>query len=321
MAYEVRVVAENVEAFVKAKDIFEITRDVNTVTRNNIRVTIPKGTAYLPAKMYVVGEAGSWVFYLSGKQLLSMGLEPFAHQMSHHNLTADLYDRTKAIIPAANLMAAFCIGLGMGMCTFWVGTAITAGTKMFQLYIFYEKNERAIKKVAAHSAELFSALTWMKEHAPVTHEQILKLLGEHLDDALYAAAGGITPSTCAPIVGRLIGQLVSMGKNGPGKYVKTGLVFWITTLTKMLATATATNFPIFLQAGLIRAGKATAAVIGEAFATAGQPVSEGVARMMEQEWKRPEAPEQIVQFFAAAKALSEEMGGLAQALDAEIPDF
>lgn len=164
--------------------------------------------AYDPdQQLLIVGQVYGRAWYLHGRGLWSCPLGEFIQGYQLGQITGQVYRQTRWIIPAAQAISAFGMALASGL---FGGIAIVAtvavtGTKATN---FYTMHQAQVDLAIRHLGTIVRALRWLGQNAPVTHRQVMDLLGTAMREALRSVPDGFDSSDVAAMLGALLGAMV-----------------------------------------------------------------------------------------------------------------
>lgn len=174
-------------------------------------VEIAPGTVDRQTFTVYLGAQGGEVYYIFGNDLKALPLGEFTHNFWIGEAAAEIYRRTKWIIPAARIVTAFAMGAasgfigaaGAGAAIFVAGVNVAISMARFAAFLNAHPHETEI--VRRNLGPAVEALLWFRDNCPVLYGKLSGLMGRAAREALMSAPSGITAEDVANLLGRFLG--------------------------------------------------------------------------------------------------------------------
>lgn len=158
-------------------------------------------------QLFIVGQYSGRAWYLHDRGLWSCPLGDFVLGYQLGQITGQVYRQTRWIIPAARAVTAFSMAVASGIAgaIAIVATVAVTGAKVTN---FYMQHQEEMDALGRQLSTIVRVLRWIGEHAPVTHRQLMDILGTGFREALRSVPDGIDISDVGAMLGALLGSLI-----------------------------------------------------------------------------------------------------------------
>jgi len=221
--------------------------------------TITVGTIDRQQKLWILGQAGGFVYYVHDDKLKTLGRDAFLHGYFIGQVATDVYRRTAWLIPVTKAVGAFSVGVVAGVFAIGglIGGMVVTGIKIGTLVNAHQKE---IKAICKHLPTIIYRIKWFEIHCPTLYKKISAVVSKGVWVALSKAPFGVTAQDIADILGRILGGAARVAT---GEVVFSGFaVLWNVVGRPLIAAAL--HLPGAAARGTVKQKEAVAkAIIAE----------------------------------------------------------
>jgi len=284
------VIASGKEAMRVAHTLLADWNDIDYELASGNRVRVPKCTVDLKLKTVFLGIAGSnsngQAWWIKGNKLYqTRPSRAYIRGVDLGGLATEINRRTRAIKPAANTMAAFCLAFGTGI----LGTAglgVSVALTITKGLVFVEGKGKELALAQMALPKVYDGLKYIERNCPNFYRYLISGMGNALLMAIKASPGGITPQNAATVLGKIMGAMGNKGGIGD---------VTIKTAAAVISKSILTTLPLIAGAGLAKDAKEIAASVQETFRSVGITVSSSDAEKIAEELRKPGVPDRLVE--------------------------